>query len=79
MIRQKLGSEVGVVLSGGGVRGVAHIALLEALRERAIEPAYISGVSSGALVGALYAKGYSYHDMLEFFKGASLFRISYLS
>lgn len=50
---------LGLALSGGGLRGLAHIGVLEALEEAEIEVDYIAGVSIGALVGALYASGYS--------------------
>ncbi len=48
---------IGIALSGGGARGVAHIGVLKALREHGIEPQVVSGTSSGAIVGALYAFG----------------------
>lgn len=59
---------LGIVLSGGGSRGVAHIGVLRALLERGIEPAYVAGASAGALVGALYAAGYSPAQMLDVFR-----------
>ncbi|MDH3744771.1 MAG: patatin-like phospholipase family protein [Acidobacteriota bacterium] len=67
---------VGIVLSGGGARGIAHIGVLEALEEHGIEPTCISGNSSGAIVGALYAAGYSPEKMLRFFETHSPFRLS---
>jgi len=51
--------KVGVVLSGGGASGLAHIGVLKALEERGIPIDFITGTSAGALVGALYASGYS--------------------
>ena len=58
MDRRKTTSEnIGLVLSGGGVRGMAHIGVLKALKEHGLEPRWVSGTSVGALVGALYAKG----------------------
>ena len=51
--------KVGVVLSGGGARGIAHIGVLKALEENHIPIDYITGTSQGALIGALYAMGYS--------------------
>lgn len=51
--------KVGVVLSGGGATGLAHIGLLKALEESNIPIDYITGTSAGALVGALYASGLS--------------------
>lgn len=49
--------DYGVVLSGGGTRGFAHLGALKALEERGIKPGIISGVSAGSIVGALYADG----------------------
>lgn len=71
--------KAGIVLSGGGVRGMAHIGVLKALREHGIEPRWISGTSVGALVGALYAGGASEAEMLGFFKETPLFRYDFLS
>ena len=51
--------KVGVVLSGGGASGLAHIGVLKALEENNIPVDYISGTSIGAFVGALYSIGYS--------------------
>lgn len=50
---------VGLVLSGGGASGLAHVGVLKALEENAIPIDYITGSSIGALVGGLYAAGYS--------------------
>lgn len=50
---------VGLVLSGGGPRGVTHIGVLKALEENGIPIDYISGSSIGAVIGGLYASGYS--------------------
>lgn len=51
--------KIGLVLSGGGARGVAHIGVLKALEELQIPVDYIAGTSMGAVVGALYATGMS--------------------
>lgn len=50
---------MGVVLSGGGAAGLAHIGVLKALEDNNIPIDYITGTSMGALVGAMYAAGYS--------------------
>lgn len=50
---------IGYAFSGGGARGYAHIGILKVLEENGIKPDYISGTSIGALVGGLYAMGYS--------------------
>lgn len=67
---------LGIVLSGGGSRGMAHIGVLRALGERAIFPDCVSGTSAGALVGALYAAGHDWDAMLDFFETTSPFRMS---
>lgn len=56
---------VGLVLSGGGAKGVAHIGVIKALEENDIPIDYITGTSMGAIVGSLYAAGYSPDEMLE--------------
>jgi NTE family protein len=53
------GQKVGLVLSGGGATGLAHIGVLKALEEKGIPIDYITGTSAGALVGSLYASGFS--------------------
>ncbi len=70
---------IGIALSGGGTRGIAHIGVLQALEEMDIHPEVISGASAGALVGTLYAFGMSPKEILAVFKDSSLrklFRIS---
>ena len=59
---------IGLVLSGGGMRGAAHIGAIKALEEHDIFPTHIAGTSAGAIVGALYAYGYPWEDILTFFK-----------
>ena len=56
---------VGLVLSGGGAKGIAHIGMIQALEDNDIPIDYITGTSMGAIVGALYASGYSPAEMLE--------------
>lgn len=68
--------KIGLVLSGGGMRGVAHIGAIKALEEQGVYPTHIAGSSAGAIVGALYAYGYKWEDMLAFFKGIQLFDIT---
>lgn len=60
--------KVGLVLSGGGAKGIAHIGLLQALEENGIPIDYITGTSIGAVVGGLYAMGYTPAEMLELIK-----------
>lgn len=61
----------GIVLSGGGARGFAHLGLLQALNEAGIYPDVISGTSAGALVGVLYADGYSPKEILKLLNSGS--------
>jgi NTE family protein len=63
----------GLVLSGGAARGIAHIGVLKALNENGIYPDAISGVSAGAIVGALYADGYLPQEIFEIFVKKKLF------
>jgi NTE family protein len=56
---------VGVVLSGGGAKGFAHIALLRRLEELGIPVDYIGGTSMGATIAALYAIGYTRMSLNE--------------
>jgi NTE family protein len=54
---------IGVVLSGGGAKGAAHVGFLQALEEAGIVPDFIVGTSVGALVGGYYAAGWSPMEM----------------
>mgnify|MGYP003300154807 CR=1 FL=1 len=58
---------VGLVLSGGGAKGVAHIGAIKALEEAGIPIDYITGTSAGAIVGGLYASGYTTEQMEKLF------------
>ncbi len=66
----------GLVLSGGGMRGIAHIGAIKALEENGYSPTHIAGTSAGAIVGALYAKGYHATEILDFFKTAQIFNLT---
>jgi NTE family protein len=68
--------KIGLALSGGGIKGIAHISTLKAINEQGIKIDQISGTSAGAIVGALYAAGHSWEDILEFFTQTSVFDIS---
>ena len=60
------GQRVGVVLSGGGATGLAHVGVLIALEEAEIPIDYITGTSAGALVGAMYSCGYSPEQIKQY-------------
>jgi NTE family protein len=66
-------TNIGLVLSGGGARGAAHIGVLKAFEENGIRPTHVSGTSVGAIVGALYAAGVHWSEILKFFKTISIF------
>ncbi|MBR8534801.1 patatin-like phospholipase family protein [Carboxylicivirga sediminis] len=51
--------KIGLVLSGGGAKGLAHIGVIKVLEEAGIKPDYITGTSMGSIIGGLYASGYS--------------------
>ena len=59
--------KIGVVLSGGGAKGLAHIGVLRVLEEAGIEVSYIGGTSMGAIIGGLYAAGYSAKELDSIF------------
>lgn len=59
---------VGVVLSGGGSKGLAHIGVLRALEENGIPIDYIAGTSMGAIIAGLYAAGYTTDEMQAIFE-----------
>jgi len=68
-----LGQRVGLVLSGGGAKGLAHIGVIQALEEHGIPIDYVTGTSIGAIVGGLYAIGYTPDQMLEEFESEQFF------
>jgi len=71
---------IGISFSGGGARGITHLGVLKALLEHDIKPELISGTSAGAIVGALYAAGYSPDESLDIVKQTnvlSVFKPSY--
>lgn len=57
--------DIGLCLSGGGLRAIAHIGVLKALEELEIRPAAISGTSAGAIIGSLFAYGYGADELME--------------
>jgi len=65
--------KIGLVLSGGGIRGAAHIGAIQAIEEFGINIEFVAGTSAGAVVGALYSHGYSHQQMLSFFKQIQFF------
>jgi len=59
--------KVGLVLSGGGAKGLAHIGALKVLEDAGVEVDYIGGTSMGAIIGSLYASGYKARQLDSIF------------
>lgn len=68
---------IGLVLSGGGARGFAHLGVIQALIEAGIHPDVVSGTSAGAIVGSLFADGYSPKEIMKLMNSSS--RLDYFS
>ena len=64
--REKRKNELGIVFSGGGLQGIAHIGAVRALYELGIRPQYVAGTSSGSAMAALVAMGYDADGMQDF-------------
>ena len=64
--REKRKNEFGIVFSGGGLQGIAHIGAVRALYELGLRPQYVSGTSSGSAMAALVAMGCTPDDMRAF-------------
>lgn len=60
--------KIGLCLSGGGIKGAAHIGVIKALEEENVDIDCISGTSSGSIVASMYAMGYTPNEMLRLFK-----------
>ena len=65
--------KIGLVLSGGGARGVAHIGVLKALDEMGIKFSIASGTSAGSIVASLYSYGYKPDEIFDIIKNLSIF------
>lgn len=69
---EKRDIKVGVVLSGGGAKGLAHIGALKVIEEAGVKIDYIGGTSMGAIVGGLYASGYTAGQLDSLFRNTDL-------
>ncbi len=67
---------IGLVLSGGGVRGIAQAGVIQVLEENGIEITHIAGTSAGSIVGSLYAGGHTAMDIIDFFRKTPVFKLS---
>ena len=59
---------IGLALSGGGIRGAAHIGAIKALKENGIDIDSVAGTSAGAIIAALFAMGYTSKEMIRLFE-----------
>jgi NTE family protein len=66
--------KIGLALSGGGARGIAHIGVIKALEELNIKPDVISGTSAGSIVGVLYASGMRPDEIFDVVSHLSIFK-----
>lgn len=64
--------KTGLVLSGGGARGICHLGVIKALEEFNVKIDYISGTSAGSITGCLYSYGYKPEEVLEIITTASI-------
>ena len=64
--------KVGLVLSGGGAKGLYHIGVMKALEENGIPIDYVSGTSMGAIIGGLYSIGYSPEEIEQIFRSGQV-------
>jgi NTE family protein len=67
-------NKIGVALSGGGVRGIAHLGVLQGLNEKGIYPDFLSGSSAGAIVATMYAYGYHPKEIMDIITQTNYFR-----
>lgn len=67
--------KIGITLSGGGARGFAHIGVLQALEEVGIFPDVVIGTSAGAIIGVMYAQGYSPREILKISEQSNLRKV----
>ncbi len=66
--KEDIGKNIGVVLSGGGARGAAHLGVLKSFEEKNIKPAFVVGTSAGAIIGAVYLSGIKIEEALKIYE-----------
>ncbi len=74
----QMNENLGVVFSGGGALGLAHIGAIKAMEEYGIEPRYVAGSSMGAIIGVMYAAGYTADEIMEIVKEKRLYKVGHL-
>ncbi|MDP9075959.1 MAG: patatin-like phospholipase family protein [Bacteroidota bacterium] len=67
--------KIGLALSGGGVRGVSHLGVMQALTDNGIEFSHISGTSAGAIAASFFAAGYAPKEVLQIIKETKLLKL----
>ncbi|MEO6524856.1 MAG: patatin-like phospholipase family protein [Mucilaginibacter sp.] len=67
--------KIGLALSGGGIRGVSHLGVIQALTDHGIQFSHISGTSAGAIAAAFFAAGFAPKEILNIIKEAKLFKL----
>lgn len=75
LARRRRRRTVGLALSGGAARGIAHLGVLAVLLEADIVPDLVAGTSAGAVVGALFCRGWSPEQMLRLVRGLNLLQL----
>jgi NTE family protein len=74
-IDQNCPKKIGIALSGGGVRGVSHLGVMQAMIDHGIKFSHISGTSAGAIAAAFIAEGYAPKEILQIIKESSLLKL----
>lgn len=74
-LHDKKDVKIGLVLSGGGAKGLAHIGVLKVIDSLGIQIDYVAGTSMGAIIGSLYASGYSGKAIDSIFDGVDFDKI----
>lgn len=74
MIRYK----IGLALSGGSIKGFAHLGVLQYMDEIGLKPDIIAGTSAGAIMGAFYADGYSPKEIFEIFSSVGFLSLIHI-
>ena len=69
-------AQLGLALSGGGARGIAHLGVLAALEELQLPVAQLAGVSSGAIASVFYSAGFSPREILRMLMSTNVFRLT---
>src|SRR5690606_14485230 len=73
LMSTNVANKLGLVLSGGGTKGVAHAGVLKFLAEKNIQPDVLASCSAGSIVGSLFAIGKTPEEILDFFKSVYFF------